>query len=229
MAIISRSELDHPALGTAGGTSLHTSIETIYTTLGDNDISRFFIQNALANTSSVDFDHNFKCAFSQLSYLLFLRDTGTGELTRIDSLSSPSIGQFTIAATPGNLTTQIRVTNNSGASRDLALIVMQDGGAVTASAFTYIVKSANYTAVAGDKILTDSSGGAFTITLPLSASFGHEIEVFDATESWVPNNVTISRNGHNINGAAADFICNVDNGKIRMIYHGVTQGWRVYP
>ena len=85
-----------------------------------------------------------------------------------------------------------------------------------------------YTATVGEKIMTDSSGAAFTITLPASPSFGDEIEFFDATDSWVPNNVTLNRNGLNINGSAANFLLNVDGGKARLKYFNAAQGWRVY-
>ena len=127
--IISRLQLDHPDLGTAGGASLLTAIRALYTKLGDNINSRFFIQNALANAASQDFEHNFKCAFNELRYVLYIRGTGTGELTRVDSASTPPISQFTISATPGFTTTKIRVLNSSGSSRDIALVVVQGLGA----------------------------------------------------------------------------------------------------
>ncbi len=124
MPIISRSQVDHPALGTAGGAGLHTSIEAIYTKLGDNSNSRWFIQNALADTASQDFEHNFKTAFGEIIVFLYLRDTGTGELTRINSLSSPALSSFSIVATPSFETTKVRVTNNSGAARDIAVVIL---------------------------------------------------------------------------------------------------------
>lgn len=88
--------------------------------------------------------------------------------------------------------------------------------------------TANYNAAVGEKLMTDSSGGAFTITLPPSPGFGDEIEFFDATDSWVPNNVTVARNGSNIEGVAADFTLNVDGGYARFKYFNSAQGWRVY-
>lgn len=129
MVVVSRSLLDHPAVGTTGGAGLHTSVETIYRKLGDNATSRYFTVDALADAASQDFEHNFKDAFSELTVLLYLHNTGSGELTRITGATSPAIGDFGIIATPGDETTQVRVTNNSGAPRDLAVIVLQNGGA----------------------------------------------------------------------------------------------------
>lgn len=122
MTVISRLEVDHPALATAGGSALHTLINAIYLKVGDAIGGRFYTQNALANSSSVDFEHNYKCAFDQLRWTLYIRDTGSGELTRVDAASSPAISSFTIVATPSFLTTKIRVTNSSGSSRDIALV-----------------------------------------------------------------------------------------------------------
>ena len=86
-----------------------------------------------------------------------------------------------------------------------------------------------YSALVGDKIMTDSSGGVFTITLPATAAFGDEIEVFDATDSWTGNNVTLDRNGLKIDGASTDLVLNVNGANVRLKYYDATQGWRVYP
>jgi hypothetical protein len=125
MTIISRSKLDHPTLGEAGGSSLHTTMENLYTKLGDDSNSRFFTADALANAASVNFDHNFKTAFSELSYNLYLRNTGTGELTLITETSTPSIYQFSLVARTSFETTQVTLTNSSGSTRDIALVLNQ--------------------------------------------------------------------------------------------------------
>ncbi len=138
MTIISRMKLDHPALATAGGSALHTQIETIYTSIGDHVDSRFFTKDALADSASEDFDHNFKTAFADLTIDLYLRDTGTGELTAITDSTSPALSAFTIAATPSFLTTKVRVTNNSGSSRDIAVVVSHSNPfAKTARTFSF--------------------------------------------------------------------------------------------
>jgi len=129
MTIISRSQLDHPVLGALGGAGLHASIDTIYSKIGDNANSRYFEEEALGNLSSADFIHNFKADFDELTFLLYNLNTGSGELTRINAASTPAIGSFDIVATPGSLTTSVRVTNNAGSAQDLALIVLHSGGA----------------------------------------------------------------------------------------------------
>jgi len=88
--------------------------------------------------------------------------------------------------------------------------------------------SAAYAAVAGDRLMLDSSGSAFTVTLPASPVFGNMIELFDATGSWATNNVTLARNGSNIEGTAVNFTANVAGDKIRLVYFNTAQGWRIY-
>jgi hypothetical protein len=85
-------------------------------------------------------------------------------------------------------------------------------------------KTGAYTAVAGDYIPTDTTGGAFTVTLPASPSSGDEVFVFDTSTSWATNNLTVAGNGNTINGAAT-FICDVDDGGATFRY--VSTEWRI--
>lgn len=123
---VSRLKLDHPALGTTGGSALHAAVNAIYKKIGDNVSSRFFYIENLANSGTSDVDHNFRMPLSQLRWQLYLWDTGTEELTRVTASSSPAISSFTIAATPSFSTTKIRVTNSSGSTQDLVLMVFGD-------------------------------------------------------------------------------------------------------
>lgn len=130
MAIVSRLLLDHPAHNTAAnGTALHESIEALYVKIGDMMNSRFFTEDALANTSSINFEHNFKVNINELRYVLYERDTITDELTRLISGGTPDLDDFTIAATTGDETTHITVTNNTGGAVDIALLVVHGKGA----------------------------------------------------------------------------------------------------
>ena len=90
-----------------------------------------------------------------------------------------------------------------------------------------LTKTANYTAVAGDKILCDTSGGAFTITLPASPSAGDEVHVLDATASFDSNNLTVGRNSKKIQGATADLTITTQNTGIGLVFYNDTYGWRV--
>ena len=121
---VGRLVTQHPDLGHDGGASLHTKVRNAWTKWGDNINGRFFIQEALADAANVDFDHNFKVALDELHFVLYSYNTGTGLSTRIVSGGSPDLDDFTIVATPGNETTQIRVTNNTGGNQDISLLVV---------------------------------------------------------------------------------------------------------
>ena len=80
------------------------------------------------------------------------------------------------------------------------------------------------TAAAGDKLFIDTST-AKTITLPSSANIGDEIRIIDVTGNASSNNITVSRNGHKIQGGTTDLTINVDRAGIGLVYYNVAQGW----
>ena len=82
-------------------------------------------------------------------------------------------------------------------------------------------------AVSGVGYFTDTSGGAFNVTLPSSPSAGNVVAVADYANTWDTNNLTIARNGSNIEGAASDFVCNVEGSTITFVYVDATKGWVV--
>jgi hypothetical protein len=87
-------------------------------------------------------------------------------------------------------------------------------------------KTANYTASINEGVLTDTSGGAFTVTLPASPIVGAVVVISDASGDWGTNNLTVGRNGETISGVAQDLICDIDNVSVQLVYDGST--WRVY-
>ena len=80
------------------------------------------------------------------------------------------------------------------------------------------------TASAGDKLFIDTSS-AKTVTLPSSATMGDEIRIIDVTGNAGSNNITVARNGHNIQGVASDLIINIGRAGIGLVYYNATQGW----
>lgn len=86
--------------------------------------------------------------------------------------------------------------------------------------------SANTTLVAGRRYFVDTTA-ARILTLPASPILGQEIVIFDATGTAGTNNITLSRNGNNINGVAQDAIIDVDKAAAVLVYTGTTLGWRL--
>lgn len=89
--------------------------------------------------------------------------------------------------------------------------------------------STTYQAVVNDRILANSSAGAFTITLPLNASLlnNDTIQIIDVGNSASTNNITVARNGSLINGAADNLTIDLSQAIVTLIYTGVTNGWIV--
>jgi hypothetical protein len=90
----------------------------------------------------------------------------------------------------------------------------------------YVVKTANYTAADKQGVLTDTSIGAFTVTLPPTPATGTQVVVADAGNSWGTNNLTVGRNSSTIGGLAEDLVCNITGASVQFVYDGTT--WEVY-
>ena len=90
-------------------------------------------------------------------------------------------------------------------------------------------KTSNYTATANQGVLTNTTGGAFTVTLPATPSNGDQVIVADAANFWGTNNLTVARNGSNIGGLAQDLTCDISGAQVQLVYNSAgTNGWEVY-
>jgi hypothetical protein len=85
----------------------------------------------------------------------------------------------------------------------------------------WAVKTANYTAVAGDQLICNNAATAFTVALPASPSAGNTVVLSNAGAALV----TVGRNGSNINSAASDG--SLPNGhSTQLVYVGAAIGWK---
>ena len=112
MAIVSRLQLNHPTLGTAGGAGLHASIESLYTKIGDNMADRWFAIADFDQTEVVDLLHNFETDINNLRYDLY-NFTG-GEWVRLTAATSPARSAFSVIEKVGSEATTLQITNNTG-------------------------------------------------------------------------------------------------------------------
>ena len=90
----------------------------------------------------------------------------------------------------------------------------------------YVVKTANYTTSDLEGVLADTSGGAFTVTLPATPSAGAQVVIADSGNAWGTNNLTIARNGSTIADVADNLVCDITGASIQLVYDGTT--WNVY-
>ena len=89
------------------------------------------------------------------------------------------------------------------------------------------VKTANFTATAGEGYFVDTSGGAFEIDLPSSPSVGDQIEFVDFSRSFASNNLTLDQGSVKFQGNATSPkpVYDTDGQNIKIVYSGSTQGW----
>jgi len=93
---------------------------------------------------------------------------------------------------------------------------------------TYIEKTSTYTAFAGDNIFADTSGGAFTITLPSSPTQGDAVSFIDAEGTFDTNNLTVEPGSEKImaNTAGDEMVVDTNNAGFTLVYQDSSFGWR---
>lgn len=81
-----------------------------------------------------------------------------------------------------------------------ALVVSGPGGVPVGGGYKPTPKTAAYTALTGELVLADATGGAFTVTLPSAAVAGRQV-IVKRMNTGV-NNVTVAPAAGTIDGAA---------------------------
>jgi len=150
-----------------------------------------------------------------------------GDLRLADSDSSNYVALQAPATVASNVTLTLPASDGDA---DQALVTDGSGNL----SFTTISGGADWQAVitadpanatAGEGYFCDTSGGAFTVTLPTSASIGDFVSFIDYAGTFDTNNLTVGRNGHNIQGSAADLVVGTERAGFTLVYVDATQGW----
>jgi len=85
--------------------------------------------------------------------------------------------------------------------------------------------STTTTAVSGQGYFIDTTSASHTINLPVSASIGDFVAIKDYAGTFGTNNLTIGRNGHNIQGVANDSLISTNRASVVLVYVDSTKGW----
>jgi hypothetical protein len=142
MTLVGKAKLDHPALGTAGGSVLHAAIENLWERVSDHLPARWHLFESVANGATVTYEHGLGVPFGDLRVHLYLK--GASSNTKV---ADPGTAGWSIVATSGEAQTKLDVTAPpSGGPFDFYLYVSHEPMA--------------------DKL--DLSGGTMTGTLVLS-------------------------------------------------------------
>ena len=141
--------------------------------------------------------------------------------------STSTSGAVTLAGTlaPGSGGTGITAVGTSGN------VLTSTGSAWASTApaaagVVYVAKTTTYTTTNLEGVLANTSGGAFTVTLPASPSLGDQVVIADSGNAFGTNNLTTGRNGSTIEGTAADLVLNINGVSVQFVYSGTT--WEVY-
>jgi len=86
-------------------------------------------------------------------------------------------------------------------------------------------KTAGFTGVSGNGYFIDTTSGGITVNLPASPSVGDIMAVADYAGTAGGNNITIGRNGSNIEGLALDGKINNNREAKTLVFVDATQGW----
>jgi len=101
---------------------------------------------------------------------------------------------------------------------------------IPSAGWTTVIKTDannNETITNNTEVAADTSTAAFALNLPATPTIGQRVRFSDKKGTWTTNNLTIGRNGSNINGAASNFILNVSLSSAEFVFTDATDGWIV--
>ena len=234
--------LTSPAIGTS---ILDTNAKELFLLTATTDaVNEFTVANAATTTGPT------LSATGETNVPINITPKGTGDVF----INPPSTGSLIVAGNSGNAATlSLQAdTDDSGSyvasftpgvlteSTAYTLPLAKAGTAgdaltsstagvlswtTIAGGLTWVVKTTTYTASANDGVLADTSGGAWTLSLP-AGTLGDEIGVIDYGGDFDSNNLTISPDGsEKIQGAAADLTVAVERAGMTLVYSGGDEGW----
>ena len=135
---------------------------------------------------------------------------------------------------PGGLDKQIQF-NNAGSFGGITMgspgqVLQTDGttasfATVSGGAAWQAVVTSSLTVVAKSGYFVNTSGGVITATLPVSPTLGDFISFIDYAGTFDTNNLTIARNGKNIQGSATDLTVATERAGLTLVFTDNTQGW----
>ena len=168
---------------------------------------------------------------------LYFKLTGTltanRTVTMPDSAERVFIVEDATARSSNNYTLTIKTVSGTGLTLPVGstTVLYSDGTNITGKLQTkgYYTPTATYTTVNGDQVLIDTSGsginGPITINLPASPAIGNEVTFIDSGNNFASNNLTVGRNGSNINGAANNLVVSANASAFTLVYVNATRGW----
>jgi len=188
--------------------------------VGSGDVALSLANHATANGKN-------------LYYKLTGTLTANRSVTMPDSAERVFIVEDATTRSSNNYTLTVKTVSGTGLTLPVGstTVLYSDGTNITGKLQTkgYYTPSATYTTVNGDQVLIDTSGsginGPITINLPASPAIGNEVTFIDSGNNFASNNLTVGRNGSNINGAASNLVVSANASAFTLVYVNATRGW----
>ena len=164
---------------------------------------------------------------------LYFKLTGTLTGNRVVTMPDSSERVFVVEDATDRSTSHYTLTVQTFSGTGVSLpvgskaLLYSDGTNVSSGLLTKGYKSttSSYTAVDGDQIICDTTGGVLTITLPTGPSVGSEVSFIDGGQQYSVNPLTVDPGVENISGSAGSINVTTDNENFTLVYVNATVGW----
>ena len=144
-------------------------------------------------------------------------DAQVSKLAGIETAAKDDQSAAEVAVTPsGNLGS----TDVQAALQELQTDIDGLGGGIV-----WTIVTTNVTLSAGDHVFADTGTTARSLTLPITPSIGDRVKVVDYKANAATNNITMLRNGSNIESIADDLVMTIDHASAELVYSDATVGW----
>ena len=188
--------------------------------VGSGDVALSLANHATANGKN-------------LYYKLTGTLTANRSVTMPDSAERVFIVEDATTRSSNNYTLTVKTVSGTGLTLPVGstTILYSDGTNIQENNKQKLKKhqGPTYTTVNGDQVLIDTSGsgisGPITINLPASPAIGNEVTFIDSGNNLASNNLTVGRNGSNINGAASNLVVSANASAFTLVYVNATRGW----
>ena len=144
------------------------------------------------------------------------QDTTGGQYVGLKAAGTVASSYTLVLPTATGTANQVITTDGSG---NLSFATVSGGAAWQAVVTSSLTVTAKY------GYFVNTSSAAITATLPASPTLGDFISFIDYAGTFDTNNLTIARNGKNIQGTAEDLTVATERAGLTLVYVDTTQGW----